>query len=675
VSKADDDGCVFGKCDTNGLCAIEHKFGNSGSDSTGASGWTAYEASDVAYAGGAHDRPIDGGAEIPAIDPIVDELNPMHAPEFSFALTFGCQTAVSGYFEKQLASGVMGLDRRAQSFWGQMRTAQVIHRAQFSLCFVKQPIASISGSTAGAVTLGGVDRRLHKTPMVFAKSVGKGNTASFKVRMRKMYLRQGNDQSVMSSSKSKYHLLDISEEWLNGEEMYNFDSGTTDTYLIQSLSNEFRTIWKDVTGMDYTNDPISFNSDSDLLKFPTLILQMIPHNGGIGDEVQTGDPRTIPGLAGNVDMTTPNDVMVAIPPKHYMQRNSKDQTYTSRIYLDRENALGNILGANAMMGHDILFDMDGARIGFAESDCDYAGLVTASAKGILEGVSGSAVGAIEELSPADKDDEYRICESMKCRGFFGLTLAVFFMCFFLFARRYVTKREGDGHGRVPIRVGSNEYEMKASSRNLHAGKGSSYSDEDDRHGDLPGGERVAYYDEEPSHAHSDYHRSSSRRDRSSSRESNRERRSSSERRQHRERGGGGQTERRSSSRDSTEGKHRSTHSIHSNRSQGSGSSGGSGGSRETKRSSRSHQSSRSRESHRSNRSSGSRESHRSRDTHRSRESQRSNGSSRHVSGSRHQNGRDDRRHHADGSDGRQSSSRSNRYRDQYEDVPMPPAIA
>ena len=97
--------------------------------------------------------------------------------------------------------------------------------------------------------LGGVNKRLHKTPMVFAKSVGEGSTASFKVRMRKMYLRQGNDQSVMGDSKSKNHLLDISEDWWNGDEMYSFDSGT-------ELSDEFREIWREVTGMDCTNNPI-----------------------------------------------------------------------------------------------------------------------------------------------------------------------------------------------------------------------------------------------------------------------------------------------------------------------------------------------------------------------------------------------------------------------------------
>mmetsp|Transcript_1277 Transcript_1277/g.2930 ORF Transcript_1277/g.2930 Transcript_1277/m.2930 type:complete len:267 (+) Transcript_1277:128-928(+) len=89
---------------------------------------------------------------------------------------------------KQLASGVVGLDRKAQSFWGQMCTSQIIHPAQFSLCFVRQPVASFSGTHAGAVSFGGADPRLHASPMVFAKAMGHGSTASFKVRARKMYL-------------------------------------------------------------------------------------------------------------------------------------------------------------------------------------------------------------------------------------------------------------------------------------------------------------------------------------------------------------------------------------------------------------------------------------------------------------------------------------------------------
>lgn len=676
----DDDGCIFGKCGLNGLCVIEHNFGAPGSPD--ASSWTAYEASDVAYAAGPHDRPVDGAA--PAKDPSMDESNPLKAPEFSFPLTFGCQTDVSGYFEKQLASGVMGLDRRAQSFWGQMRASQVIHRAQFSLCFVKQPIASISGSTAGAVTLGGVDKRLHKTPMVFAQSVGEGSTASFKVKMRKMYLREGNDMSVMYDAKSKYHQLDVGEGELNGNEMFNFDSGTTDTYFIQSLSREFRKLWKEATGMEYTNEPIRVSKETDLLKFPTIILQIVPHAGGIGDEVLTTDPRTVPGLAGNVDMAMPNDVMLAITPKHYMQRNSKEETYTSRVYLDRANELGNVLGANAMMGHDILFDMDEARIGFSESECDYAKLISGGnhhGEEDGDGASAKVAGGNAQMSPSglngvqaeDSDDDSGICSSMKCRGLFGLSMTVFCCLFFWFARRYVTKREDPTLTRH--HSSSNDFEMKSSSRSLHSGvvtASTGYSDSD-----LQGGERGGYRDNAPPNG--EHSSSSSSRRRSGSREGERgskrggggeRRRSSQERGQ-----GGGEQRHRSTSRESID-NNRSVQSIHSNKSHGSGGSGGSGGSRETRQSQRSsrshgtHRSSRSKESHRS---SGTRDSHRSRRSTGSRESHRSHRSS----GSRREVEGGGSSRHSRGDQGRQQSDRNRFVDDVYEEdeIPMPPSIA
>ena len=571
------------------MCIVEHNFGTPGS--ADASSWTAYEASDVAYAGGPHDRGIDGATEIPKVSQSEDdEDDPIHSVEFSFPLTFGCQTSVSGYFKFQLASGIMGLDRRAQSFWGQMRASQVIHRAQFSLCFVKQPIASVSGSTAGAVTLGGVDDRLHKTPMVFAKSMGEGSTASFKVRLRKMYLREGNDQSVMYDAKSKYHNVDVNEESLNGKEMYSFDSGTTDTYFIKSLSTEFRNIWKEITAMEYSNEAIAIKSESELHKFPTVILQMIPHEGGIGDEVETNDPREVPGLSGNIDTSMPNDILLAIPPKHYMQRNSKDGTYTSRIYLDRDDGLGNVLGANTMMGHDILFDLDGARIGFSESECDYAKLVAESGSAsevINEGDSMLGEAALWE---EEEDDDVMICESVKCRTLFGLTVAGLAFVLFYFARKYVNK---------PLTDASREYEMK-SSANLHSRR-RSYSDE------LP---PPRYSDDNaPSPSYSD--RRSSRSERSSGGGSRRDR-SGSEERRHQERRSSARSSASADGGGSLRSGRSGRNSIHSHRSERSTGSGGSGGSRETRQSTsaRSHLS---RESHRSSHSheSGGGRSHRS----------------------------------------------------------------
>ena len=612
--------CAFGSC-ADQRCIVAHNFG-SGND---ASSWTAFEAQDIVYAGGLHDRPIDGSTQNvgPNDD---DESSPLHASEYSFPLTFGCQTSVSGYFEKQLASGVIGLDRRAQSFWGQMRAAQTIHHAQFSLCFVRQASASLSGTSAGAVLLGGVDKRLHKTPMVFAKMMGEGTTASFKVHVRKMYIRVGHSlsETIMFDTNAKYSMLQLSEELLNGKEKFSIDSGTTDTYFIKSISDEFRKYWKDMTGIEYSNDPIP-SSDIDIGGLPTFILQMTPHEGGVGDEIQTDDPRNVPGLAGKMDLGTPNDVIFAIPANHYMQHNERDDTYSPRIYLDRDDSLGNVLGANAMVGHDMLFDMEAARIGFAESNCDYTGLVGDYGSASVKGNDGDALG-LNSVST----EENKVCSSLQCRGVFGATVTIFVVGFFIFGRRYVN---GGGVNKEPSPV---ELEMKLN--RVH---------EDDNNNNNGGSRRYSgssSYSDRPPHKD----RSNTRPDRHYGDRSlersygDRNLQSSSSTRRLRDTSPGGD---RSVESDTSRGTRQSLRSHRSSQSH-----------RSTKshRSSNSHRSSHSRESHRSQRSSESRE----------RRSGSSSSSHRSSSGSR--------RHHPD----RDSSRRSYRSYDvDYDDIQLPPSIS
>jgi hypothetical protein len=626
-----DNGCIFGTCMDNGSCLISRSV-----DAT--SSWTAYEAEDIVYAGGLHDQAIDS----PVVD--LNPNDPANAIKFSFPLSFGCQMTATGYFEKQLASGVMGLDRRGQSFWGQMRASQLIARSHFSLCFGKQ---TPYGSTSGVFTLGGVDKQLHKTPMVFAKSAGDGFNANYKVQVRKMYLREGNDVSVMNDSTKKYHMVDASPEWLNGDQMYNLESATTDTYFIQSVSGVFRYLWREITGMEYTNAPITLGGDSDLQKLPTVVLQMIPHDGGIGDEVETADPREINGLAGIVDMSTPNDVMLAIPPQQYMQ-NNKDGTYTSRIYLDRDNALGNVLGANAMMGHDVMFDLEEGRIGFAESDCDYAQLISEVAK---------EDDLLSAHQNSESTDSSILCTSSRCFGLFAFTMILFLCICFLFARRYVNRQDNATSGDSIRDIESvSEFEMKLkSSQNTRPRGDVPYSD--GRYRDTPSSQSSS--NGQNGSVQQSEVASGNRKDQLINRDAEQRSHYPDDRRRERYR------DRRRSSRESDEGDFRSSaHSVYTH------SSGSSEGSRETRQSFRTHTSSRSLGTHHSVRSSGSRQSTRSGRSSGTRESQRTVGSSRRDQSD------DVRSRHSDREYGSERYS-GRRYRDGYhdDDVPRPPSIS
>jgi hypothetical protein len=74
-------------------------------------------------------------------------------------------------------------------------------------------------------------------------------------------------------------------------------------------------------------------------------------------------------LAATLDPSAPNDVLIAIPPTSYMEYSPVAKLYTSRIYFTESQ--GGVLGANAMIDHNVLFDWEHGRVGFAKSNCEH----------------------------------------------------------------------------------------------------------------------------------------------------------------------------------------------------------------------------------------------------------------------------------------------------------------
>jgi len=64
-----------------------------------------------------------------------------------------------------------------------------------------------------------------------------------------------------------------------------------------------------------------------------------------------------------------HDVLIAITPLRYIIYLADEKKFRSKIFFQIEGK--NIIGANAMVGHDVVFDIDNQRVGFAESDCSY----------------------------------------------------------------------------------------------------------------------------------------------------------------------------------------------------------------------------------------------------------------------------------------------------------------
>jgi hypothetical protein len=81
------------------------------------------------------------------------------------------------------------------------------------------------------------------------------------------------------------------------------------------------------------------------------------------------DPDSIVGFVGKLDPSSPTDLLIAIPATNYMEFSPRTKQYSSRVYFTETS--GGVLGSNTMQGHNVVFDWENGRIGFAESSCTY----------------------------------------------------------------------------------------------------------------------------------------------------------------------------------------------------------------------------------------------------------------------------------------------------------------
>lgn len=279
----------------------------------------------------------------------------------SFELDFGCQTSITGLFQKQLADGIMGMSLSKDSFWNQMYDAGLIEKKIFSLCFLLANDHSKEGVAAGAMTLGGVEPKLWDSPLVYAKASG------FQVRLRRMYFWSAEDV-VSRLQPSMDDEMDYIER-VGGEEvneMALMDSGTTDTYFGPKFRSSFMEAFKTLVGVDFDDIENNSLSEEQAGKLPTILIQL----EGVANEDM--DPNTTTGLAGALDPEHPHDVIIAIPPVHYVMKDYEDDTLYTTISFESYGS--GTLGANTFRGHDVVFDVENSRIGYAQSECVYGTL-------------------------------------------------------------------------------------------------------------------------------------------------------------------------------------------------------------------------------------------------------------------------------------------------------------
>jgi hypothetical protein len=258
--------------------------------------------------------------------------------ELAVAYSFGCQTSSNGLFKKQYADGILGLSIHETSLIRAMFEAGILSHYAFSLCLTKD---------GGYLSIGGVSQRSFKrwlgarmTPISREHGYYSANVTSLVV---------GSD-IVASSTIHKKILKD-----LNGNKGAIVDSGTTDTFFPSSLNTVIGPLISDLT-----DGQVDFSDTTRRMLFSFAEFQKLP----------------------TITITFANQVELVLYPHHYMEGVPLSNTgesallwagklsLTNRLYFDEDG--GAVFGINALLGNEILFDVQNRQIGFVQSTCSYS---------------------------------------------------------------------------------------------------------------------------------------------------------------------------------------------------------------------------------------------------------------------------------------------------------------
>jgi len=284
-------------------------------------------------------------------------------------LTVACQTASTGLAAQISGAGiavdgVAGMAPTKYSLLGQLWTNNLLRDREFTLCVNRmldhssgEAVKYQPGMERGKITIGGYTPPGGSTAQSVPNDVKKAallrsaSRPGYYVNVKNIYLTTPSSKSS-TSSNDQDSTVKVAIDPIRFSDANSVDGGvlidpaSPYTLLSSQIEADFTAKWRSLTGTSFGYGQVELTS-WELLSFPTILLEM---EGAAAD---------------THDENSQMSIVYAIPPTNYMEY--IPSTGRHRMRLSLKSTEGSILGANALQGQNLHFNLKDNVFGFESS--------------------------------------------------------------------------------------------------------------------------------------------------------------------------------------------------------------------------------------------------------------------------------------------------------------------